>query len=111
MLDTGRATESNGRVWFGALAWSGNWRLTVEQSTHGQVRVTGGYNPFDFAWPLKPGESLESPSFYAGFTTRGFGEASRLLHRFTRDEILPNKRLRPVLYNSWEATTFHQSKN
>ncbi len=107
MLDTGRASESHGRVWFGALAWSGNWRLTVEQSTHGQVRVTGGYNPFDLAWPLKPGESLESPSFYAGFTTHGFGEASRLLHRFTRDEILPNKRLRPVLYNSWEATTFH----
>jgi len=107
MLDSGHATESNGPVWFGALAWSGNWRLTVEQSTHGQVRVTGGYNPFDFAWPLKPGESLESPSFYAGFTTHGFGEASRLLHRFTRDEILPDKRLRPVLYNSWEATTFH----
>lgn len=107
MLDDGHATESHGRVWFGALAWSGNWRLTVEQSTHGQVRVTGGYNPFDFAWPLEPGQSLESPSFYAGFTAGGFGGASRLLHRFTRNEILPTQRLRPVLYNSWEATTFH----
>jgi len=32
-----------------------------------------------------------------------------MLHRFTREQILPGgaaSRLRPVLYNSWEATTF-----
>jgi len=71
--------------------------------------VTGGFNPFDFSYPLQPGETLEAPAFYAGFTARGFGEASRMLHRFEREEILPGglqSRMRPVLYNSWEATTF-----
>jgi alpha-galactosidase len=108
-VDAGDASEESGRVWFGALAWSGNWRITVEQTPYRQVRVTGGFNSFDFAWPLKPGETLETPEFFGGFSAGGFGGASRLLHRFEREQILPggsSARLRPVLYNSWEATEF-----
>lgn len=110
-LDTnGAADEEHGDVWFGALGWSGNWRITVEQTPYQQVRVTGGLNPFDFAYQLKPGETLDTPPFYGGYSGRGFGHASRLLHRFERTQILPggeSARQRPVLYNSWEATEFH----
>jgi alpha-galactosidase len=109
-IDASDATEETGRVWFGALAWSGNWRITVEQTPYRQVRVTGGFNTFDFAYPLKPGESLETPDFFAGFSETGFGGASRILHRFEREQVSPGgaqSRLRPVLYNSWEATTFN----
>src|SRR5579863_2613124 len=109
-IDHGDASEEQGRVWFGALAWGGNWRITVEQTPYRQVRVTGGFNSFDFAYPLQPGESLETPAFYGGYSENGFGGASRLLHRFERQEILPGgltSRTRPVLYNSWEATTFN----
>jgi alpha-galactosidase len=105
-----RADQDHGRVWFGALGWSGSWRFSVEQTPHQQVRVTGGYNTFDFAYPLNPGEQLETPPFYGGFTDHGFGEASRALHRFTREFILPGglrAKPRPVLYNSWEATEFN----
>ena len=105
----GKADEEHGDVWFGALGWSGNWRMSVEQTPHQQVRVTGGFNPFDFGYELKPGESLETPPFYGGYTSAGFGEASRILHRFERAQIFPGgtkARLRPVLYNSWEATEF-----
>ena len=101
--------EEAGEVWFGALAWSGSWRITVEQDQMRQVRVTGGYNPFDFSYKLAPGEKLETPVFYAGHTRRGIGEASRLLHRFEVAKILPQSptpRPRPVIYNSWEATDF-----
>jgi len=108
-IDRGEANEQNGGVWFGALAWSGNWRISVEQTPYKQVRVTGGFNPFDFAYPLKPGEHLETPQFYAGYATNGFGEASRLLHSFELTDIQPHgptARVRPVLYNSWEATEF-----
>lgn len=104
-----RATEDRGRVWFGALAWSGSWRIAVEETPQQQVRVTGGFNTFDFSYPLKPGESLTTPAFYAGYTDGGFGEASRILHRFERAAILPRSGTahpRPVLYNSWEATGF-----
>lgn len=108
-LDEGDANEDRGRVWFGALAWSGNWKITVEQTTSRQLRVAGGMNDFDFAYPLAPGATLVTPEFHAGFTQRGFGDASRLLHRFVLTELAPDRRApkpRPVLYNSWEATTF-----
>jgi alpha-galactosidase len=109
--ERGEADEEHGRVWFGALGWSGNWKLVVEETPAAhQVRVTGGYNDFDFAWPLKPGERLETPPYYGGFSDRGFGEASRQMHRFERNEILPDRahpHVRPVLYNSWEATEFN----
>jgi alpha-galactosidase len=105
----GAADEEHGRVWFGLLGWSGNWKLAVEQTSAQQVRVTGGYHDFDFGYTLHPGETLDTPPFYGGFTDQGFGESSRILHRFEREQILPDRaapHVRPVLYNSWEATTF-----
>jgi alpha-galactosidase len=109
----GDAGEEHGEAWFGALAWSGSWRITVEQDQMDSVRVTGGFNPFDFGYPLKTGEKLETPVFYAGYTQHGYGGASRLLSRFTLQQILPRTRNsgavpkpRPVIYNSWEATEF-----
>lgn len=105
----GETTETNGPVWFGELGWSGSWRMSVERTSLDQVRVTAGYNPYDFAYILHPGESLNTPHFYAGFTVGGQGEASRILHRFQLAEILPthpDPKPRPVIYNSWEATEF-----
>ena len=103
------SNEESGPVWFGALAWSGSWRISVEQDPTHRLRITGGYNPFDFSYRLAAGEALETPVFYAGYTQGGLGEASRLMHRFQLAHILPQSpqpHLRPVLYNSWEATQF-----
>jgi alpha-galactosidase len=102
--------EEHGPVYFGELGWSGSWRITIEQSSFHQVRITGGYNPFDFGYRLAPGESLTTPPFYGGFTGGGMGEASRILHHFQQGVILPgapHPKLRPILYNSWEATEFN----
>jgi alpha-galactosidase len=102
--------ESHGPVWFGELGWSGSWRFTIERTSSDQCRVVGGFNPFDFSYRLAPGESLETPPFFAGFTDAGLGAASRILHRFQLEQILPghpHARTRPVLYNSWEATEFN----
>jgi alpha-galactosidase len=101
--------EDSGEVWFGALAWSGSFRITVERNQVHDIRVTGGYNPFDFAYPLAPGGSLSTPVFYAGYSGHGIGEASRIFSRFQIANILPQRpkpKLRPVIYNSWEATEF-----
>jgi len=109
----GEANEEYGRVWFGALGWSGNWKLVVEQTPNQQVRVTGGYNDFDFGYLLKPGEALNTPPYFGGFTDQGFGEASRRMHDFERDDILPKQpapRLRPVVFNSWCVTEFAVSE-
>ncbi|MGB9416890.1 MAG: glycoside hydrolase family 36 N-terminal domain-containing protein, partial [Acidobacteriaceae bacterium] len=111
---SGANDEEHGPVYFGELGWSGSWRITMEQSSYHQVRITGGYNPFDFGYRLAPGESLTTPPFYGGFTDGGMGEASRILHRFQQGVILPgapHPKLRPVLYNSWEATEFNVSES
>lgn len=112
-IQAGTPDEGHGEVWFGALGWSGSWRITVEQDQLDAVRVTGGFNPFDFGYVLHPGEKLETPVFYGGYSADGLGGASRLLHVFELRNILPRTaktaslpapRPRPVIYNSWEAT-------
>lgn len=108
-IDNGRADEENGNVWFGALAWSGNWKITAEKTAFGHVRVVGGVNEFDFEWCLKPGETFETPVFTGGYSRDGFGGMSRKFHRYQLQHVLPSGPtggLRKVLYNSWEATTF-----
>jgi len=115
-VQSGEPDENHGEVWFGALAWSGSWRITVEQDQLDAVRITGGFNPFDFGYVLEPGKSLETPVFYAGYSASGLGGASRVLHHFELAHILPHRvgtgdearpRPRPVIYNSWEATEFN----
>ncbi len=106
---SGKTTEEAGPVWFGELGWSGSWRMNVEHTALDHVRVTAGYNPFDFGYVLQPGQGLDTPRFYAGYTQHGQGEASRILHSFQLAEILPthpDPKPRPVIYNSWEATEF-----
>lgn len=101
--------EDHGQVWFGTLGWSGSWQIAIEENQEDQVRVTGGFNPFDFSYLLHSGESLKLPPFYGGYSPHGIGGASRLLHRFELSVILPQAprpRVRPVLYDSWEATGF-----
>ena len=102
--------QDEGSVWFGALGWSGSWQIAIEQDALQQVRVTGGPNAFDFGYLLKPGETFATPTFFGGYSDHGIGGASRLMHRFEVDSVLPHHptpKLRPVLYNSWEATGFN----
>jgi len=107
LIDDGNCTEDNGNVWFGALAWSGNWKLTAEVSNFYTTRIGIGINDWDFVWKLKEGEAFSSPHAISGFSDKGYGEASRLFHNFIRNELIPHKnQIHKVLYNSWEATFF-----
>jgi len=103
----GNATETAGDVWFGALAYSGNWSLRFEALPTEAVRVHGGYELSDFSLSLAPGATHRTPAFVHGCSGEGWGGASRSMHRFIREYVLPHSaELRPVLYNSWEATYF-----
>jgi alpha-galactosidase len=106
-LDRGRADEDAGEVWFGALAWSGSWKLAAEVTDFNSTRVSIGLNDWDFAWRLGPGEQFVAPASVAGYTAAGFGGASRRLHDYVREQLLPHgDALHKVIYNSWEATLF-----
>jgi alpha-galactosidase len=105
-----RVGEQQGEVWFGALAWSGSWRITIAQDPMQQVKIVGGYNPFDFGYKLAPESSLKTPVFYGGVAQHGLEEMSHLESQFQLTKVLPqatHPRPRPVLYNSWEATEFN----
>lgn len=106
-VDRGCADEDAGEVWFGALAWSGSWKLSAEVTDFSSTRVSVGLNDWDFAWRLGPGETFAAPSSFAGYSGEGFGGASRRLHGLVRGVILSDgHEIRPVFYNSWEATLF-----
>ena len=102
--------EESGEVWFGALAWSGSWRINVERNQVHDIRVTGGYNPFDFAYPLAPGETASKPPPSTPATPATAWAKPPASSTASRSRnILPQKptpKLRPVIYNSWEATEF-----
>jgi alpha-galactosidase len=108
-LDRGQAGEERGEVWYGALGWSGNWKVVIQTTVAGRTCVSGGVNNFDFEWYLAANETFSTPSFVAGYTNEGFGQASRNLHRYTLGYILPTahaSKIRPVLYNAWEVHQF-----
>ena len=100
-------------VYFGALAYSGSWRITAEHLPNGDVRIHGGYNPVDFRLELEPGQRHVTPAWVCGVSADGWGGASRRLHAFARRRVLPRApgwaEERPILYNSWEATYFDLS--
>ncbi len=134
-LDPGSTTEEAGEVWSGALAWSGSWKLVFETTPAGRVHACGGWNDFDWAYHLPPGGELVLPRFAALYTAGGFGAASREWHGWQRAHVLGRGEgtgaavsvsaasaaaaadpaagppLRPVLYNSWEATSFNVTED
>jgi alpha-galactosidase len=133
----GTATEESGEVYSGELGWSGSWKLVFEQTSAGRLHVGGGWNEFDWSQPLGPGERLVLPTFAGLYTAGGFGAASREWHAWQRACLLGRgdrtglvtprwhaaaraesrpaadgePALRPVLYNSWEATAFAVSED
>ncbi|MYV55245.1 alpha-galactosidase [Streptomyces sp. SID3212] len=107
MLDDGHATEDHGEVWSAALAWSGSWRVTVQRTPDGRACFTGGAGQDGTALPLGPGEEFTTPRLAGLYSEGGFDAASRAWHAYTLAHVLPHPgEVRPVLYNSWEATGF-----
>ncbi|MFI8873092.1 alpha-galactosidase [Streptomyces sp. NPDC055243] len=107
MLDAGDATEDHGQVWSAALAWSGNWRVTVQRTPDGRAGFTGGAGRDGMTQPLAPGAEFTTPRHAGLYTDGGFGATSRAWHAYVLAHVLPHPHeTRPVLYNSWEATGF-----
>lgn len=107
-IDDGTATEERGEVYSAALHWSGSWRLLAQRELDEPVQVLLGWGHEDFGpRVVEPGEQLESPVSSGLFSSEGFGGSSRAWHAHALRHVLPKAdELRPVLFNSWEATGF-----
>lgn len=102
------ADEKQGDVYFGTLAYSGNFKVLCTRDLFYTTRVALGLNDHDFKYELLGGETFVTPKVFCGYTW-GFGEMSRQMNRFAVNHVLPkqfNDKILPVLYNSWEATEF-----
>ncbi|MBN2290229.1 MAG: alpha-galactosidase [Candidatus Glassbacteria bacterium] len=102
--------EMSGPVWFGAIAWSGNYSLDFYISPNNRLQIKGGINFWDTHWNLKAGESFTTPKMVFGYSDNGPGGASLRMHRYMLDYVLPQPNASipsKVLYNSWYATTFN----
>ncbi|WP_075731833.1 alpha-galactosidase [Streptomyces acidiscabies] len=110
-LDTD-ATEETGEVFTTALGWSGSWRIAVAQLPDARVQITGGAGHDDSGLLLlADGDSFTTPVFAALWSDGGYGGASRAWHAYQREHVIPDAHEnRPVLFNSWEATTFDISE-
>lgn len=67
-------------------------------------------NPYQLSWPLKPGDSLQSPECVSVFSNGGIGGMSRKFHRLYRQHLIKSKFVnepRPALLNSWEGLYFN----
>ncbi|WP_214411667.1 alpha-galactosidase [Sphaerisporangium fuscum] len=108
MIDDGTATEEHGAVYSCALAWSGSWRLTAQRLPTGRVTLSAGFGHDPVVLTLE--DELVTPVCAGMYSQGGFGAASRAWHDYQLRHVLPHPgELRPVLYNSWEATGFDLS--
>lgn len=101
------ATEEEGEVLLGTLAWTGNFQFAFEVDEKQQLRVISGMNPFASEYTLEPKKNFTTPAFIFTYSDKGKGQASRNLHAWGRNYgILNGNKERMTLLNNWEATQF-----
>lgn len=102
-----QATEDEGKVLLGTLAWSGNFKIDFEKDSYENLRLVAGINPHSSEYSLTPNEEFRTPSFIYTYSENGQGEASRNMHNWARKyRILDGEGSRLTLLNNWEATYF-----
>ena len=101
------AVDNGDAVWGVALAWSGSWRITADADAAGLTRIRAGRALTDGPITLAPGQSVTTPVAAGAYSAEGVDGLARIWHAYERrlagDRI---DRVRPVVYNSWEATLF-----
>lgn len=101
------AGEDDGTVLYGAMEWSGNFRIDLEMDPTDNLRVIAGMNNYASPYTLAPNEEFTTPPFLYTLSDKGKGAASRQLQQWARNyRILDGKGSRLTLLNNWESTYF-----
>lgn len=103
------ATEDRGNCYGIAFVYSGGFRFETEKDPYDQVRTVMSIQPEQFAYPLNPGERFVVPETIFSFSQNGFGALSHNYHNCINHHVIRRsfqKKMRPVLINSWEAAYF-----
>ena len=106
------AGEDEGDVLYGALEYSGNFRIDLEVDYQDNLRIIAGINNYASPYTLKTGEIFKTPAFLYTFSDLGKGAASRKLQSWARNyKLMDGKGSRLTLLNNWEATQFDFNEN
>lgn len=106
------ASETEGTVLLGQLAWSGSFKLDFEIDSNKNLRLITGINPFASEYSLAPNKTFTTPSLIYALSNNGVGEASRNLQDWARKyRVLDGQGERLTLLNNWEATYFDFNEN
>lgn len=106
------ASENEGMVLLGQLAWTGNFKLDFEIDRHQNLRLIAGINPYASEYSLPPNVIFKTPSLIYTVSNQGTGEASRNLHNWARKySVLDGQGERLTLLNNWESTYFDFDEN
>lgn len=109
-LVTPATTEFSGNSYSFSFVYSGNHEEFVEQDAFKQLRVGMGIASQQFLWPLKAGESFQTPEVLVNYSDEGLNGMSQNFHHFLREHVISPKfktQERPILVNNWEATYFN----
>ena len=103
----GPALEETGAVLAGCLAWGGGIHLSFSRQVAQPqlLRVLCGQSPAGYV--LDPGVLFATPRMIWAWSADGTRPLTHRLHRWVRDHVVRDGgRLRPVVFNTWEATSF-----
>lgn len=101
--------EEQGSCYGFSFVYSGEFLMEAERDQIGQTRFVCGIHPDEFAWPLAPGESFQTPEVILTYSHAGFSALSQTMHKVIREHLCRGpwkNRRRPVLINNWEGTYF-----
>ena len=104
----GRPDEQSGSVIGGTLAWSGNYRISIDNDNTHTTRIFAGINEDQSQYILEPKEVFTTPVFAFTYSNEGKGGVSRNFHRWARLHRLGHgTRTRDILLNSWEGVSMN----
>ena len=106
-VDRGAADEVQGEVWFGVLAWSGNWKMAAEVTEYGARRASASASTTGIlpGGSIRARPSLRLPALPATVLAALVRPRARCM-TLPASAFPHGKTLHPVLYNSWEAVFF-----
>ena len=113
MLSRPKTTEDAGECFGFHLIYSGNHYEATEVNSFGKMRLVTGINPQAFSYEVAPEECFQAPEAVMAYAENGFNQMSQRLHHFIREHIVRGtwqKKERPILLNSWEASYFDISE-
>ncbi len=102
--------EREGPAYGFSLLYSGSHRAEIDLDTAGRIHINQGISNLGFRKKLAKGERFLTPIVLLSYSPNGREGVSYNFASFTRKHISPEHfayKERPVIYNGWEALTFH----